>query len=110
MSAIWSIRKLDYYVEKDGHDKVVYDVHWTCTQTDPDTGTSVSHEGSSHPQLNDLSNFTAFEDLTEAQLIAWVKIQLTDRLATKIEDKLLAQLNAQLAPVDQTESGLPWAS
>jgi len=110
MPAIWSIRKLDYYVQKDGHNKVVYDVHWTCTQTDPDTGVSVSREGSSHPQLNDLSNFTAFENLTEAQLIDWVKVQLTDRLATKIENKLLAQLNEKLAPLEQTESGLPWSS
>lgn len=110
MSAKWSIQNLDYYVEKDGRNKVVYKVHWTCTQTDPDTGTFVSREGSSHPQLDDLSNFTEFEDLTEAQLIAWVKVQLTDRLATKIENKLLEQLNAQLTPVDQTESGLPWAS
>lgn len=110
MPAIWSIRKLDYYVQKNGRDKVVYDVHWTCTQTDPNTGVSVSRDGSSHPQLDDLSNFTAFEDLTEAQLIDWVKVQLTDRLATKIEDKLLAQLNANTASVEQTESGLPWSN
>ena len=110
MSATWSIRNLDYYVEKDGHNKVVYDVHWTCTQTDPETNTFVSHEGSSHPQLDDLSNFTPFENLSEEQLISWVKEQLTDRLAKKIEDKLLAKLNAQLAPVNQVESGLPWSS
>jgi len=111
MSAVWAITNVDYYLEKNGHEKVVNKIDYTCTQTDTSTGISTTHESFSLPLAvnDDLSNFTEYADLTEDQLIDWVKAQLTEETANMIEQDLLTELN-NLVSTEQSASGLPWAS
>lgn len=112
MAAVWAITNVDYYLEKDGHQKVVNRVDYTCTQTDEATGISTQHVSFSLPLVvanDNLSNFTEYNDLTEEQLIGWVKAQLTEETASMIEQDLLVELN-ELLSIEQSASGLPWAS
>jgi hypothetical protein len=49
------------------------------------------------------ATFTAYDSLTEAQVIAWVKDKLD---VAEIEASLQAQINAQKNP--KTAAGVPW--
>ncbi len=49
------------------------------------------------------ATFTAYDSLTEAQVIAWVKDKLD---VAEIEAGLQAQINAQKNP--KTATGVPW--
>lgn len=109
MEAVWTIRNAEYFVQKDGFDKLIYDVLYRCTVTDEVTGNSAYYDGNSHPPLNDLSGFITFENLTEEILLSWCFSQLGERLAKKIEDRLKAEVEQKNTAL-QTDSSLPWSS
>jgi len=109
MAAIWAIKKLQYCLEKNGHQNVVRRVDFTCTQNDVSSGMSAQLESFILPPINNLSNFTEYENLTEEQVISWVKDQITDHAVAQIEQDLLDDLNRKIS-IGPTGSGLPWAS
>jgi hypothetical protein len=51
---------------------------------------------------------TPFSELTEADVIGWVKDALGEEKVTEIEAALQAQLDEQRAP--KTAAGVPWAA
>lgn len=85
----WKINAVDCYTSKDGLEKVAYNVHWTCTATDGQHTTSsigVNSIGSPNPD-----NFIPFDQLTEEQVVEWVKAsmdveQMQANLDKQIED------------------------
>lgn len=92
----WSIDQL----ERNVSDGLVTVSHWRVTAVDGDSFASnygsVSHERA--------EEFVPFEDLTQEEVIGWVKAKLDSE---EIEASLLAQIDAQKNPVSAT--GLPWA-
>lgn len=109
MEAVWTITNAEYFVQKDGYDKLIHDVLYRCTVTDAATGNSAYYDGNSHPPLDDLSGFVEFENLTEEVLISWCFNQMGERLARKIEDRLRAEVEEKNAAL-QTDRSLPWSS
>lgn len=109
MAATWAITNLQYYLEKDGHQNVVRRVDFTCTQNDVGSGMSTQIESFILPPIDNLSNFTEYQNLTEEQIISWVKDQLTDHTVSVMEQELLDELNRKVS-LGATASGLPWAS
>jgi hypothetical protein len=95
MSATWSITQL-YRELSDG---LVTNVHWRCVVTDGEQSASTS--GSVGFERGD--TFTPYEELTEEQVLGWVKPQLE---VADIETGLQSHLDAQKNPV--TATGLPW--
>jgi hypothetical protein len=95
MTTIWTIAQLD----RQTSDGLVTTAHWRVDavdgkHTDGSYGTVGFERG---------DTFTAYDSLTEAQVIAWVKDKLD---VEAIEAGLQAQIDAKKAPV--TATGVPW--
>lgn len=97
MNVTWTISNLDRQVS----DGLITTGHWRVNAVDGEH--SAGAYGSVGFTRGD--SFIPFEELTEAQVIEWVKAQLD---VAEIEASLAGQINKQKNPV--TAHGLPWAS
>jgi len=95
MTTTWTIDQLDRLAA----DGFVTTAHWRATAVDGEH--SAGAYGSVGFERG--ATFTAYESLTEAQVIAWVKDKLD---VAEIEAGLQAQINAKKNPVSET--GVPW--
>ena len=95
MTTTWNISQL----ERQTSDGLVTTAHWRCTATDGDL--SASNYGTVGFERGD--TFIAYDSLTEAQVIAWVKDKLD---VEAIEASLASQIESQKNPV--TATGVPW--
>jgi hypothetical protein len=105
MAATWSINQLDYAVSLDSKTNVVTNIHWDCTDKDADDNHGRTY-GSTGIPTDDLSDFTAYDDITEANAIAWLKAALGDDGVSVQEDSVAAQIAVLKTPV--SGSGKPW--
>jgi len=76
-------------------------VHWTASKTDGDFTASSYGTQSFEPDPL-AATFTAFDDLTEEDIISW----FSEDQVLEIETALDANLEAQSAP--QVITGVPW--
>ena len=108
MTAIWKIAACDRTVSLGGEADVITNVHWDVT--DKETVDGVDHYGRHYGFVNidtdDLSGFTAYADVTEANAIAWAKAALGSDEVTRLETDVAAQITLSKAPV--TGTGIPW--
>lgn len=96
----WKIAQL----ERETQDGFVFTAHYTV---DAEDGTyRAGAYGSIGFQRPD--TLIPFADLTEAQVIEWVKEALGSEKVVEIGQALLNQLDEQRQPTKQ--AGLPWAS
>jgi len=95
MTTTWKIAQLD----RQTSDGLVTTAHYTVNAVDGDY--SAGSYGTVGFERGD--TFIAYESLTEAQVIAWVKDKLE---VAEIEASLAAQIALQKAPV--TATGVPW--
>jgi len=91
----WTISQLD----RQTSDGLVTTAHWRVDAVDGEY--SAGSYGTVSFERGD--TFTAYDSLTEAQVIAWVKNKLD---VAEIEAGLQAQIDAQKNPV--TATGVPW--
>ena len=105
MAATWSINQLDYTVSLDSKTNVVTNIHWDCNDADAD-GNQGRTYGSQAIPTDDLSDFINYDDITEANAIAWVKAALGDDGVSDQEDSVAAQIADLKTPVNG--SGKPW--
>ena len=96
----WKISALDRET-KDGY---VYTAHWTVNATD---GTykagGFGSQGLDRPE----GSLVPYADLTETQVLGWVKDKITADKVTDIETSLDNQITEQKAPTKAT--GKPWS-
>lgn len=97
MEITWKIAQL----ERQTSDGLVTTAHWRCTATDGDL--SASNYGTVGFERGD--TFIAYDSLTEAQVITWVKDKLD---VESIEAGLQSHIESQKNPV--TATGVPWSS
>jgi len=103
----WNIQQLNAYPEYEGEPDVVFTVHWTLNGTD---GTYVgSVYGSSGVMFTEGSTFTPYADLTEAQVIGWVKDALGEESVARYEANVAQQIEDQIDPPVVTPP-LPWSA
>ena len=95
MTTTWTIAQLD----RQTSDGLVTTAHWRVNAVDGEY--SAGSYGTVGFERGD--TFTAYDSLTEAQVIAWVKDKLD---VEAIEASLAAQIALQKAPV--TATGVPW--
>ena len=98
MAVTWTIAQLER--NTDGNGVVV--AHWRATDVDGE------HSGSSYGTCGftpdaTAEGYVAYDSLTEADVIAWVKADLD---ADAIEESIAAQITASKEPV--TAAGVPW--
>jgi hypothetical protein len=95
MNVTWTISNLD----RQTSDGLVTTAHWRVNAVDGEY-TAGAYGSVGFTRGDD---FTPFEELTEAQVVEWVKAQLD---VAEIEASLAGQINKQKNPV--TAHGLPW--
>ena len=101
----WHIAALDCYPEHEGNTDVVFVAHWRMDGTDGEHTAGVY--GSVGLTLDPEADFTPYADLTEAQVIGWVKDALGEEQVTGYEDNVAAQIDALANPPVVTPA-LPW--
>ena len=103
----WNCKTVDCYPTDGQYTDVVYNVHWIVTGTsdtlDPEgnayTATSIGTETIS---TSDLSGFTPFADLTNADVVAWTKAAMGAEQVTALETNLQSQIALEITPVSVT--------
>lgn len=95
--ATWKISSLD----RNTADGFVTTAHWTCSDVDGEFSGSVYGSVGLTGELT-----TPYEQLTEAQVIGWVKEAIGAETVAAHEANVAAQIAAAKAPV--TAQGLPW--
>ena len=112
MAATWNIASLDRQVSLDGKADVVTAVHWQVidTETIGSGDDAVTHHGRAYGvaglDTSDLSSFTAYADVTEADAIAWAKAVIGDDQVDAYEKSVADQITESKTPT--TGRGVPW--
>lgn len=103
----WTISALDCKPQEDGLTDVVVTAHWRVDATD---GTHTSGVyGTQSFTLNQEGDFTPFEDLTQDQVVGWVKDNMGTEGVASLEANLDTQIENLVNPPIVTPP-LPWAA
>ena len=108
----WDVKNVDVK-EIDGNADTVFNVHWRLNAED-DANSVKDMEGNDIPanasvygtqilDTSDLSNFTAFADLTASDVQAWVEAAMGEETITEMKAHLKAQIEELVNPVVQTK-------
>lgn len=105
--ALKSLKKADF----DNLAGVIVQTYWTCTGADED-GVEGTFQGATpfDPMAVDPENFTAYENLTEAQVLDWIKGVVVGGYKDHIDEQIMKQIAEKKAPVDEVSEGsFPWS-
>lgn len=103
----WAINQMDCHPEANGETDVVFNVHWTLTASD---GTYQGYAyGSQSLTFDPEMPFIAYNDLTEAQVIGWVKAALGEEQVAAYELSVANEIADQVNPPMVTPQ-LPWSA
>ena len=103
----WHIAQLDCYPEHEGNTDVVFTAHWRMDGTDGEHTAGVY--GSVGLTLDPEADFTPYADLTEAQVVGWVKDALGEEQVASYEAGAALQIDALVNPPVVTPA-LPWGA
>ena len=98
----WNCKTIDVYThEHNGHEGVVYNVHWRVSKGEGDL--SASSYGTQSLNTEELENFTPLADVTEAMVQGWVEAAMgADEVQSK-KDGLDAAIAELVTPTVQTK-------
>jgi hypothetical protein len=99
----WNISSLNRSLP----DGVVLTAHWRVTKTqDGHTGSVYGTISLPHKD-HDARDFIPYDQITEAQVIQWVKDEMGANQVAAYEAAVQGQIDAQVNP--STASGTPWS-
>ncbi len=100
----WNIAQLDYTLPE----CCVQTAHWRVSKTDG--GASASVYGTISIPTKSVSDpdFIPYDQLTEAQVVQWVKDEMGADQVAAHEAAVQAQIDSQLNPT--SAAGVPWAA
>ena len=104
MAVTWNVVSLDATKTVGSLSNVVTTVHWTASDADGDH--TASCYGAAGLAEADSSSFTAYEDITKENAIAWAKAALGSDEVTRIETSIAAQITESKTPT--VTYGVPW--
>ena len=105
----WNVSTVDVK-EIDGNADTVFNVHWRLTGTDDANNDADGNPqaatvyGSQSLDTSDLSDFTAFADLTVSDVQGWVEAAMGEEAVTNMKAGLDAQIDELLNPIVQTKT------
>jgi len=103
----WVISQLECYPQQDNHTDVVFTIHWRRQATDGTHNADIY--GSQSVTLDPDAPFTAYADLTEAQVIGWLEDAMgKETLAAQVAS-LDQQIEDQINP-PVIRPQLPWSN
>lgn len=103
----WLAERLDAYPEKDGFKDVVFTVCWRVNAVDGQYVSTVN--GKQLIGLNPDEPFTPYADLTQPQVIGWVKDAMTPKGVSDLENNLAGMIANQITP-PVVSPALPWGN
>ena len=98
----WNVNTVDVKPNEEGHDDVIYNVHWSVSKEDGDY--SASSYGTQSLDTSDLSNFTSFADVTSDMVKGWVEAAMGEEAVQNLKDGLDAQIAAKINPTSVTKT------
>mgnify|MGYP003152793972 FL=1 len=99
--ANWNCKTIDVYThEHNGHEQVIYNVHWRVEKEDEDY--SASSYGSQSLKTEDIKDFVPFDEVTSEMVDGWVKDAMGEETVTSIEESLDQQIEDQKNPTSET--------
>ena len=103
----WSVVAMDCYPQYENETDVVFTCHWTLSGIDGAySGYSYGTCGVSYAGG---SSFTPYADLTQEQVVGWVKESLGEDRVAEIEASVAGEIQEKIAPT-VVSLDLPWAS
>ena len=104
----YSISQTDFVLSEDGLTNVINNLHWRCNASETNGGKdyAAGSYGTQGLAAPDPSSFTAYDSLTEADCIAWLKAAMGDDAVTALEAGLQAQIDLEITRTNGT--GTPW--
>jgi hypothetical protein len=103
----WAVTQMDAYPERDGKTDVVFTVHWTLTGSEAGfVGTAYGTQGVT---VDPDAPFTPYADLTQEQVVGWVKAAMGAERVAELEAGVANQINEQIVPSAVTPP-LPWSA
>ena len=109
----WNVSTVDVK-EIDGNVDTVFNVHWRLTGTDDantvkdsqdnDVAAASTVYGSIGLDTSDLSDFTAFADLTASDVQGWVEAAMTADTVTEMKTGLDANIAELVTPTSETKT------
>lgn len=103
MNYTWNNKTVDTYPSLDGHTDVIFNVHWRLSGED-ENGNTGSTYGTISLDTSDLSNFTSFDSITEAQVNGWVEAAMGAEEVQAKKDAIDAQIAEQITPTVVTKT------
>ena len=98
----WNVNTVDVHPHEEGHDDVIYNIHWSVAKVDGDY--SASSYGTQTIDTSDLSDFTAFADVTADMVKGWVIDAMGEEEVANLEASLDAQIAEQKNPTSITNT------
>ena len=108
----WNVSTVDVK-EIDGNADTVFNVHWRLTGTDDantvkdmsdnDIAAATTVYGTQSLDTSDLSDFTAFADLTVSDVQGWVEAAMGEDSITEMKARLDATIAELVTPTVQTK-------
>lgn len=101
----YKIKEIETAPSLDGLTDVVTRVRFTYTGVDTESGLSGSFQGATPLPLPDSGTFTPLSNLTEAEVIEWVKIA---HPVGHMQEQVQKEIDKQITP-KYVSTPLPWA-
>ena len=108
----WNVSTVDVK-EIDGNADTVFNVHWRLTGTDDantvedmqgnDVAATATVYGTQSLDTSDLSDFTAFADLTASDVQGWVEAAMGEDSVTEMKARLDLTIAELVTPTVQTK-------
>ena len=100
----WNCTTVDTYPTKSDQTDVIFNVHWRLNGVDDteDENTGDSY-GVVSLDTEDLSTFTAFADITEADVIGWVEAAFGEDQIAAVKTSIDAQIAEKITPTVVTK-------
>jgi hypothetical protein len=98
----WNVNTVDVHPHEEGHDDVIYNVHWSVAKEDGDY--SASSYGTQTIDTSDLSDFTAFAEVTADMVKGWVIDAMGVEAVADLEASLDQQIEEQKNPTSITKT------
>jgi len=105
----WNCKTVDAYVEQDNEADVVYNVHWIVTGTSdevdpnsPETFYQSTSIGTQTLDTSEITNFIPFDEVTNAEVVAWTQEAMGAEQVTQIEAGIASQIESLIHPTTIT--------
>lgn len=101
----WTVQQMECYPEVQGETNVVFRVHWLLTDSDGQYKGRLC--GVVALELDSSEPFTPYDQLTQTQVVGWVKKAIGPEQVAIYESMVLQQIQDQKNPPIVTPP-LPW--